>query len=78
MRDLKGDRVEKYFPFSVDTFPEMTEEPAYFKKEVRPSEQMSALELRRYIASSARADLTWSASPSSFTESSLIPLSPSS
>jgi LPS export ABC transporter permease LptG len=49
VRDLKEDRVDKYFPFSVDTFNEMTEEPAYFKKEVRPSEQMSALELRRYI-----------------------------
>ena len=50
VRDLEGDRVEKYFPFSVDTFAEMTEEPGYFKKEVRPSEQMSALELRRYIS----------------------------
>jgi LPS export ABC transporter permease LptG/LPS export ABC transporter permease LptF len=49
VRDFQGDRVDKYFPFSVDTFTEMTEEPAYFKKEVRPSEQMSALELRRYI-----------------------------
>jgi LPS export ABC transporter permease LptG len=49
-RDLQGDRVEKYMPFSVATFTEMTEEPAYFKKEVRPSEQMSALELRRYIS----------------------------
>jgi LPS export ABC transporter permease LptG len=50
VRDLEGDRVEKYFPFSVDTFSEMVEEPAYFKKEVRPSEQMSALELRHYIS----------------------------
>jgi LPS export ABC transporter permease LptG/LPS export ABC transporter permease LptF len=50
VRDLDGDRVEKYFPFSVATFNEMTEEPEYFKKEVRPSEQMSALELRRYIS----------------------------
>jgi len=49
VRDFQGDQVDKYFPFSVDTFNEMTEEPAYFKKEVRPSEQMSALELRRYI-----------------------------
>jgi LPS export ABC transporter permease LptG/LPS export ABC transporter permease LptF len=50
VRDLDGDRVENFFPFSVDTFKELTEEPAYFKKEVRPSEQMSALELRRYIS----------------------------
>jgi len=49
VRDLEGDRVDKYLPFSVATFTEITEEPAYFKKEVRPSEQMSALELRHYI-----------------------------
>jgi lipopolysaccharide export LptBFGC system permease protein LptF len=50
VRDLAGDRVDKYLPFSVATFTEMTEEPAYFKKEVRTSEQMSALELRHYIS----------------------------
>jgi LPS export ABC transporter permease LptG/LPS export ABC transporter permease LptF len=50
VRDLAGDQVITYMPFSVDTFKEMTEEPAYFKKEVRPSEQMSALELRHYIS----------------------------
>jgi LPS export ABC transporter permease LptF/LPS export ABC transporter permease LptG len=50
VRDLVGDRVDKYMPFSVATFTEITEEPAYFKKEVRTSEQMSALELRRYIS----------------------------
>ncbi|MGA9059314.1 MAG: LptF/LptG family permease, partial [Terriglobia bacterium] len=55
VRDLQGDRVEKYFPFSVDTFTEITEEPAYFKKEVRPSEQMSALELGRYISDLSRS-----------------------
>ncbi len=49
-RDLNGDRVTNYKQFSVATFKELTEEPSYFKKEVRPSEQMSALELRRYIA----------------------------
>ena len=49
-RDLNGDRVTNYLQFSVATFKELTEEPSYFKKEVKPSEQMSALELRRYIA----------------------------
>lgn len=49
-RDFNGDRVTNYLPFSVATFRELTEEPSYFKKEVKPSEQMSALELRRYIA----------------------------
>jgi LPS export ABC transporter permease LptF/LPS export ABC transporter permease LptG len=50
VRDLIGDRVTAYRSFSVATFKELTEEPSYFKKEVKPSEQMSALELRSYIA----------------------------
>jgi len=49
-RDLNGDRVTGYRSFDVDTFHELTEEPTYFKKEIRPSEQMSAFELRHYIA----------------------------
>ena len=49
-RDIDGDRVTKYTPFRVETFKELTEEPSYFKKEVKPSEQMSAFELRQYIA----------------------------
>ncbi len=48
-RELEGDRVSNYIPFSVATFRELNEEAAYFKKEVRPSEQMSAAELGRYI-----------------------------
>ncbi len=48
-RHLEGDKVIAYMPFAVATFKELTEQPAYFKKEVRTSEQMSALELRRYI-----------------------------
>jgi len=54
-RDLVGDRVDKYMPFYVATFTEITEEPAYFKNEVRTSEQMSALELRRYISDLAQS-----------------------
>jgi LPS export ABC transporter permease LptF/LPS export ABC transporter permease LptG len=49
-RDFNGDLVTNYNAFSVQTFNELTEEPGYFKKEVKPSDQMSALELRRYIA----------------------------
>ncbi len=49
-RNINGDRVSDYMPFSVATFRELTEEPSYFKKEVKASEQMSALELRHYIA----------------------------
>jgi LPS export ABC transporter permease LptG/LPS export ABC transporter permease LptF len=48
-RDLAADRVTAYTPFAVATFKELTEHPSYFKKEVKTSEQMSALELRRYI-----------------------------
>jgi len=48
-RDLAADRVTAYVPFAVATFKELTEHPSYFKKEVKTSEQMSALELRRYI-----------------------------
>lgn len=49
VRDLDGGRVTNYMPFSVATFKELTEEPPYFKKEVKTSEQMSAFELRGYI-----------------------------
>jgi LPS export ABC transporter permease LptG/LPS export ABC transporter permease LptF len=49
MRKLDGDRVAVYRPFSVAGFPSLTESPSYFKTEVRTSEQMSVLELRRYI-----------------------------
>jgi LPS export ABC transporter permease LptF/LPS export ABC transporter permease LptG len=49
VRELDGDRVTAYMPFSIAKFDELTEEPSYFKKEVKPSAQMSAFELRRYI-----------------------------
>jgi LPS export ABC transporter permease LptF/LPS export ABC transporter permease LptG len=55
VRDLVGDRVTNYTPFAVSTFDEFVEEPAYFKKEVKPSAQMSAFELRRYIAELSRS-----------------------
>jgi len=49
VRELEGNRVKTYMPFSVATFQELNEEPAYFKKEVRPSQQMSAFELYGFI-----------------------------
>ncbi len=49
VRDLDADRVKDYMPFSVAKIDELTEEPAYFKKEVKASAQMSALELKHYI-----------------------------
>jgi lipopolysaccharide export system permease protein len=38
-----------YQTFDVSTFPELTETPFYFKKEVRQSSEMEYGELRRYI-----------------------------
>ena len=49
VREISGDRVT-YQSFAVSTFDELSEEPPYFKKEVKPSAQMNAFELRRYIS----------------------------
>jgi len=49
VRYLDSDRVTMYVPFVVATFDELSEQPLYFKKEVKPSAQMNAFELRRYI-----------------------------
>ncbi len=49
VRNLDADRVTEYMPFAVATFREFREEPSYFNKEVKPSAQMSVLELRRYV-----------------------------
>jgi lipopolysaccharide export system permease protein len=48
-RTFNGDNVTQYQPFEVDTFAELNEEPNYFKKEVRQSQEMSYDELRNYI-----------------------------
>lgn len=55
VRNIDGDQVTQYTPFAVSTFDEFTEQPSYFKKEVKPSAQMSAFELRRYIAELSRS-----------------------
>ncbi|MGH9377298.1 MAG: LptF/LptG family permease [Terriglobia bacterium] len=49
MRQLDGGKVTKYMPFSVAAFKNISEPPGYFKREVRTSEQMSVVELGRYI-----------------------------
>jgi LPS export ABC transporter permease LptF/LPS export ABC transporter permease LptG len=49
VRDIEGDKVKSYTPFSATNFAELKEEPQYFKKDVKPSAQMSAWELRDYI-----------------------------
>ncbi len=48
-RELNGSAIESYHRFDVATFPELTEVPSYFKKEVKQSSEMSYDELRSYI-----------------------------
>ncbi len=49
-RTFAGDSVLTYQPFAWLSVPEIREEPSYFKKEDRPSQEMSYHELSRYIA----------------------------
>ena len=48
-RTFQGDSVSKYEPFTLNTFPEIHEQPGYFKKESRQSQEMNFGELRSYI-----------------------------
>lgn len=48
-RSFDGDTVTNYQTFEVSTFPEIVELPQYFKKETRPSQEMSFNELQQYI-----------------------------
>ncbi len=48
-RNFDGEAVTSYQTFDVSTFPEIVEQPQYFKKETRPSQEMSFNELQRYI-----------------------------
>jgi len=50
-RTFKGDEIASYRAFLVGTFPEVSESPAYFTRDVRPSSEMSFGELARYIRS---------------------------
>jgi LPS export ABC transporter permease LptG len=49
-RSFSGETISSYQPFSVATFPEIREQPAYFVKEDKPSDEMSYGELSDYIA----------------------------
>ncbi len=49
-RTFAGETVATYQPYTVATFPEIREQPSYFKKEDKPSQEMSYGELDRYIA----------------------------
>jgi LPS export ABC transporter permease LptG/LPS export ABC transporter permease LptF len=50
-RTFRGPEVAGYRTFAVSTFPEVTEAPSYFTREVRPSSEMNFGELARYIHS---------------------------
>jgi LPS export ABC transporter permease LptF/LPS export ABC transporter permease LptG len=48
-RSLHTAAIAGYRTFDVSTFPELSEEPSYFKKEVKQYSEMNYEELRRYI-----------------------------
>jgi LPS export ABC transporter permease LptF/LPS export ABC transporter permease LptG len=48
-RSFRGSAIETYQPFDVETFAELGEAPAYFKKEVKQSSEMNYEELKNYI-----------------------------
>ena len=48
-RTFNGDEISSYRPFDVSTFPEIREQPQYFKKESLLSSEMSFDELTAYI-----------------------------
>jgi len=48
-RSLSGSAIESYRKFDAATYPELAEAPAYFKKEIKQSSEMSYDELSRYI-----------------------------
>jgi len=48
-RTFAGETIASYQPFVLTAFPEIHEQPSYFVKEDRPSQEMSYNELSRYI-----------------------------
>lgn len=48
-RDVRGSAIADYRTFEVSTFSMLSEQPSYFKKEVKQSSEMNYEELRRYI-----------------------------
>jgi LPS export ABC transporter permease LptG len=49
-RSFAGETIASYQTFPVATFPEIREQPGYFTKEDKPSDEMSYGELNDYIA----------------------------
>jgi LPS export ABC transporter permease LptF/LPS export ABC transporter permease LptG len=48
-RTFNGDTVNDFRPFEVEALPQMTEQPSYFKKDVKQSSEMNYDELSNYI-----------------------------
>lgn len=48
-RTFNGSAIVNFRTFDVSTFAELTEEPNYFKKEIKQSQEMNYEELRHYI-----------------------------
>jgi LPS export ABC transporter permease LptF/LPS export ABC transporter permease LptG len=61
VRDFSDGSITKYEKFTIAAFPELTELPTYFHREVRQAFQMSWRELRTYIAGLQRAGFDVSA-----------------
>jgi LPS export ABC transporter permease LptF/LPS export ABC transporter permease LptG len=55
IRDFDGNKVTRYTPFKVNSLPEFTEPPSYFRREVRQSAQMNWRQLGQYITSLGQA-----------------------
>jgi LPS export ABC transporter permease LptG len=49
IRDFTGGKVSQYTPFKVQSLPEISEPPSYFRREVRQSYQMNWRQLGEYI-----------------------------
>ena len=49
IRDFQGGKVSQYTPFKVQSLPEISEPPSYFRREVRQSYQMNWRQLGEYI-----------------------------
>ncbi len=49
-RTFQGEAISSYEPYTVSSFPEIREQPVYFKKESRQSQEMNFGELHDYIS----------------------------
>jgi LPS export ABC transporter permease LptF/LPS export ABC transporter permease LptG len=49
IRDFQSGKVSQYTPFKVQSLPEISEPPSYFRREVRQSYQMNWRQLGEYI-----------------------------